>query len=72
MEKLDLPYFRAENSSALLGTWFLPVGGERREGQWQWGARVLWFHSDVEHHPQKNGVPGPCLLPRQGKTDEKQ
>lgn len=32
MEKLDFPYLRAENASALLGTWLLPVRS-REEGR---------------------------------------
>lgn len=55
MEKLDLPYLRAENTSALFGTWFLSVGSgeEGRVG----ALRSVGFILSIEHL-QKNGVPG--------------
>lgn len=73
MEKPDLPSPRAENTSVLLGTCFLPVGsGEEGRAVVLGSMGGFGFILPVEQHPQKNGVPGPCLLPRQGKTDEKQ
>lgn len=50
-------------------------GVEGREGRWHCiRAERGWvgFILPLEHHPQRNGIPGLCHLPQQGKTDEKQ
>lgn len=72
MEKLDLPYLRAGTVS-FIGSLVLACGecrGGKGSGTGEHGC--VGFILPREHHPQKNGVPGPGHLPRQGKTDEKQ
>lgn len=72
-KKLDLPYLRARTVN-FIGSLVPGACGEWRGGKGSGTGEhgCIGFILPREHHPQKNGVSGPCHLPRQGKTDEKQ